>query len=61
IPVDIQPIIQQQPALATRWRDVTRRAFSERLSDGYRVSDFVRADGHGGDGLPYYVLTRTTR
>lgn len=55
IPVDVQPIIQQQPALAARWRDVTRRAFTERMTAGYRVSAFVR---DVGDELPYYILTR---
>ena len=61
IPVDIQPILQDQPALATRWRDVTRRAFAERLTDGYSVTAFVRADERSDDELPYYVLTRTTK
>jgi len=60
IPVDIQPILQDQPALATRWRDVTRRAFAERLAAGYSVTAFVRADERS-DELPYYVLTRTTK
>ena len=61
IPVDIQPILQDQPALATRWRDVTRRAFAERLADGYSVTAFVRADEQSDGELPYYVLTRTTK
>lgn len=58
IPIDVQPIIQQQPVLAARWRDITRRAIGERLAAGYRVSAFVRAD-EAGDSLPYYVLART--
>ena len=58
IPIDVQPIIQQQPVLAARWRDITRRTIGERLAAGYRVSAFVRAD-EAGDGLPYYVLART--
>jgi predicted GNAT superfamily acetyltransferase len=57
IPIDVQPIIQQQPVLAARWRDITRRTIGERLAAGYRVSAFVRADEAGG-GLPYYVLAR---
>jgi predicted GNAT superfamily acetyltransferase len=64
IPVDIQPILQQQPALATRWREIIRRAFVERMAAGYRVNGFVRpAGGDAGAGatLPYYVLTRATR
>jgi chorismate synthase len=61
IPLDIQPILQDQPALATRWRDVTRRAFAERLANGYRVTAFVRANGKGDDDLPYYVLTQMTK
>jgi predicted GNAT superfamily acetyltransferase len=60
IPSDIQPIFQQQPALATRWRDITRRAFTERLEAGYRVTGFVRP-GANSDDLPYYILTRPTR
>lgn len=55
IPSDVQPIIQQQPALAARWREVTRRAFMNRMAAGYRVSAFVR---EVGGELPYYVLTR---
>jgi predicted GNAT superfamily acetyltransferase len=58
IPLDVQPIIQQQPVLAARWRDITRRTIGERLAAGYRVSAFVRAD-EAGDSLPYYVLART--
>lgn len=55
VPTDVQPIIQRQPALAARWRDVTRRAFMESMAAGYRVTAFVREDG---DAAPYYVLTR---
>lgn len=55
IPFDVQPIIQQQPALAARWREVTRRAFMNRMAAGYRISAFVR---EVGGALPYYVLTR---
>ncbi|MGQ0642492.1 MAG: hypothetical protein ACT4P6_17240 [Gemmatimonadaceae bacterium] len=60
IPLDIQPMLQQQPALATRWRDVTRRALIERLEAGYRVSAFVRPAGDSND-LPYYILSRQPR
>ncbi len=59
IPIDVQPIIQQQPVLAARWRDITRRTIGERLAAGYRVSAFVRAD-EAGRSLPYYVLARTS-
>lgn len=59
IPLDVQPLIQHQPVLAARWRDITRRGIGERLAAGYRVSGFVRADG-SGDALPYYVLARTS-
>ncbi len=55
IPLDVQPLIQQQPALAARWRDVTRSVFLEHMAAGYRISAFVRA---AGDELPYYLLTR---
>ena len=58
IPDDVQPIIQNHPALATRWREVTRKLFSDSLAAGYRVTDFVRGNG---DALPYYVLTRAGR
>jgi predicted GNAT superfamily acetyltransferase len=60
IPVDVQPIIQQHPALAARWREITRRAFTDHLSAGYRVSAFVRADDTN-NSLPYYVLTHAAR
>jgi predicted GNAT superfamily acetyltransferase len=59
IPVDVQPILQLQPALAARWRDITRRALSERMASGYRVSGFVRPTNP--DDLPYYILSRTAR
>lgn len=60
IPVDVQPIIQQQPVLAARWRDITRRTIGERMASGYRVIAFVRVDDAGrGENLPYYVLART--
>jgi predicted GNAT superfamily acetyltransferase len=55
IPSDVQPILQGQPALATRWRDITRRVFTERLNQGYRVSGFVRPQN---GAYPYYILTR---
>ena len=58
IPLDVQPLFQQQPALAARWRDITRRTIGARMTAGYRVSAFVRAD-EAGEGLPYYVLART--
>ena len=58
IPVDVQPILQHQPVLAARWRDITRRTIGERLANGYEVSAFVRAD-ETGEKLPYYVLSRT--
>jgi predicted GNAT superfamily acetyltransferase len=58
IPTDVQPIFQQQPALASRWRDVTRRAFTDRLAAGYRISGFVRGTSQA---LPFYILTRSAR
>ncbi len=60
VPMDVHELIQQEPSLATHWRDVTRRAFVERLEAGYRVSGFVRPP-NGSTALPYYVLTRPTR
>jgi predicted GNAT superfamily acetyltransferase len=56
IPADVQPMIQSQPSLATRWREITRRIFTERLGAGYRVSGFARPTN--GDA-PYYILTHT--
>lgn len=53
IPADINAIQREDPELAARWRDATRRAFLAALEAGFLVEDFTR-DG----SLGVYVLTR---
>lgn len=43
IPADINELQRESPELAARWREATRRAFSEALSSGYQIEDFCGA------------------
>jgi predicted GNAT superfamily acetyltransferase len=42
IPEDINSIERSEPNLARRWREETRRAFSDAIAAGFIVRDFVR-------------------
>jgi predicted GNAT superfamily acetyltransferase len=42
IPSDITTLQREQPQLAVRWREATRRAFTEALAAGYLVEEFHR-------------------
>ena len=42
IPSDIDSLQRQNAELAVRWREVTRRGFTEALAAGFRVEDFFR-------------------
>lgn len=55
VPADFTSILRSDPAEATRWRDVTRAAFTSALGDGMRVVGFERAEG---DDRGYYLLAR---
>ena len=53
IPVDLDRIIELDPELAVRWREVTREAFQHYLPRGYRVTELVPQDQ-----VSHYLLTR---
>lgn len=53
IPEDIQSLIATAPATARAWRESTRAAFLQHLTNGYRVAGFHRLGGKG-----FYRLTR---
>ena len=55
IPNDIMSVIDQDPKIARRWRDTTRRAFLWYLGRGYRVAAFQRDHV---TGRPFYRLAR---
>ena len=57
IPSDINSVQQQNPERARRWREVTRRAFTEALGAGFHVADFFR-QSRNGQSIGVYGLSR---
>lgn len=57
IPSDINSVQRQNAEQATRWREVTRRAFTEAFAAGFHASDFVR-QSRGGQSVGVYVLSK---
>ena len=55
IPHNINSVQEQNPALATQWRDATRQAFTESLGAGFIVHEFYRSTGHASST---YLLVR---
>lgn len=57
IPADINSLQRESPALAAKWREATRVAFSEAFGAGYLVEDFY---GSTRNDLPLgmYILSR---
>ena len=47
IPADIRSIEHHDPALAAKWRDATRKAFTTAFAAGYVAVEFVRGDKSG--------------
>ena len=47
IPGDINSLQQQDPRTALKWREETRRAFTEAIAKGYKVVGFVRENDIG--------------
>lgn len=43
IPADINTLQRESPQLAARWREATRRAFTEAMAAGYLVEEFYRS------------------
>jgi len=60
IPNDINACGREQPQRAVRWRELTRRAFSEAFETGFVVEDFHRA-ARGAHCVGVYVLSRSRR
>ena len=54
IPSRITEIEKTRPDLAVEWREVTRRAFTGAIADGFVIVDFVRGADSGR-----YLLRRT--
>ena len=57
IPSDINSVQRQNPEQATRWREVTRRAFTEAFAAGFHVADFFR-QSRSGQSVGMYVLSQ---
>lgn len=47
IPADINALQREGPELAVRWREATRRAFTEAIASGYLVEEFYRSSRQG--------------
>lgn len=45
IPHDIFAVLDAEPALAFKWRDTTREAFTTYLARGYSIAGFMRGNG----------------
>jgi predicted GNAT superfamily acetyltransferase len=58
IPHDINACGREQPERASRWRELTRRAFSEAFDRGFVVADFHRGQ-RGAHRFGAYVLSRS--
>ena len=55
IPSDINSVQRQYAEQALRWREVTRRGFTEAFAAGFRVVDFIR-QSRSGQSVGVYVL-----
>lgn len=57
IPLRFSDMVGQNPPLARAWRGHTRTLFKRLMSQGYVVTDFVRA-AHEGRERAFYLLSR---
>jgi predicted GNAT superfamily acetyltransferase len=57
IPSDINSMQRENVEQAMRWRDVTRRGFTEAFAAGFHVVDFFR-QSRGGQSVGVYVLNQ---
>ena len=57
IPSDINIMQQQNSEQAAKWREVTRRGFTEAFTAGFHVTDFFRSS-RSGQSVGVYVLSR---
>jgi len=60
IPSDINALQKKDPALAMRWREITRRAFTAAISSEYLVQDFFRGQ-RAEESFGVYVLSAQTK
>jgi predicted GNAT superfamily acetyltransferase len=60
IPSDINALQQKDPALALRWREITREAFTAAISSEYLVQDFFRGQ-RAEESFGVYVLSAQTK
>jgi predicted GNAT superfamily acetyltransferase len=60
IPADINALQRESPKLAFRWREVTRRAFSEAIASGYVIKDFWGAS-RNDQAVGVYLLSAEKR
>jgi predicted GNAT superfamily acetyltransferase len=57
IPSDINSVQRQNAEQAMRWREVTRRGFTEAFAAGFHVADFFR-QSRSGQSVGVYVLSQ---
>jgi predicted GNAT superfamily acetyltransferase len=60
IPADIDGLVKRNSGLAKKWREATRRAFTEAIGKGFLVENFYRID-RGDQELGVYLLSRRPR
>lgn len=59
IPTDINALRAENAALAGRWRETTRQAFTSSLNAGFLVAEFYRITRHGS-AIGAYLLKNTS-
>lgn len=57
IPSNINDLVKRNSELAGKWRETTRRAFTEAINKGFLVENFYRIN-RGDQKLGVYLLTR---
>ena len=57
IPSDVNSVQQRNAEQAMRWREATRRGFTEAFAAGFHVADFFR-QSRSGRSVGVYVLSR---
>jgi predicted GNAT superfamily acetyltransferase len=57
VPGDINSLQENRPEIASRWRQETRRAFTEAFKAGYTAAEFIR-ETRGDAQIGRYVLSR---
>jgi chorismate synthase len=60
IPADINELQRKDPAMALRWRETTREAFTTAIDSKYLVQDFFRSS-RSEESLGVYVLSEQSK